>query len=307
MNSKRNIHIITWLMTRVALATVILGSLISTNLLADEWEEKYKPGTQVSGHLAIGPGNQTIAMPEGKWTIAFFQTSLNNVDTLFAKGFLFQQEDNRLTKGVWLQVPLNYNANGYISSKNCERTNLHFIEKIENADSGNQNCYYVNHYRVTLSGSKSAIVNKIGKYFLTRKIQVPNHLFQIGHRLADVSSMLIVKYYFSPTTDGFEDHPRTNWTDSPWHPSAITNDPRKTQYVGKLINWSKQWHPVVVKGFQGKLAPGDTVKVTDEEKAPATISSTVEERLKKLKRLFDENLITSEEYEGQRKEILNSL
>jgi hypothetical protein len=281
--------------------------LLSSPLSADEYEDRFKPGTKISGHLALNSHSPIIALPPGIWEVAGFKTTTNNIDTLFASGFLFQREGQKFLKGVYFIVPTNH-ADGYLPAKYCERTNMHFIRKISNDSGGDQDCYYVNHYRVTLSGSKNQFVNKIGEYLINEEIEVPNHLVQSGHRKADSSMMLTVRYYFNPLIDGFDDFPRTTWADSPWHPSAIIGDEKKQKYIHKIIDWTKRWHPVFIDGFKEKLTAGGTVNVSgNRPPASPKIEGSAEDRLISLRRLLDRDLITRDEYNTRRKEILDSL
>ncbi len=54
----------------------------------------------------------------------------------------------------------------------------------------------------------------------------------------------------------------------------------------------------------GKGYIGPNIEIEDDGEAPA---ETAEERLKKLQSLYDQRLITPEEYEEKRKEILREL
>ena len=57
----------------------------------------------------------------------------------------------------------------------------------------------------------------------------------------------------------------------------------------------------------GKKYIGPEIYIEDDTEKPAGSGSSVEERLQELREIYDRRLITDEEYEAKRKEILDEL
>lgn len=160
-----------------------------------------------------------------------------------------------------------------------------------------------------MSGSKSKLKNAAGDYIRERNITVPNHLILSGYRFADADKFLDVWYLVNPQFDGFPSYQRTSWTDSPWHPHSVATDPKKKAYIDRLKVWTEEWHQRVRAGFDEKLT-GAAIQIPAKptvSASPASESSSVADRLKQLDALFKKELISKEEYEQRRKQILDSL
>lgn len=172
-----------------------------------------------------------------------------------------------------------------------------------------QDCRWVNHYRLTLIGSKSKFARDLGLWFQERNRPIPNHLIQVGFRFADIARFLNVYYYFNPEKDGFDAYPRTSWNESPWNPTnVVISGPRKIAYINRLKAWTDEFYPKVKAGFNGKFAGLSQPKPPPTVTPPITPkSSAVADRLKQLDDLFKQKLISKQEYEQQRKAILDSL
>ena len=116
-----------------------------------------------------------------------------------------------------------------------------------------------------------------------------------------------MKYYFFPNVEEFENYPKTEWRQSPWNKTNVSIDPKKTAYVGKIIQWNDMFYSTVKTGFNGKLTGASVQNPTPPVVKSPSVSPSVAERLKKLSALFNQELITKQEYEDKRKEILNSM
>lgn len=242
---------------------------------ADSYEDRFKPGTTFSGNIEFNSTSPVIPMPPGTWEVAYFQTwmgSQQHTNVLNAKGLFVQRKDGNLYRVVYLAAPLSYNMNGYSSSKTCDRINMHFMNKVANTPGGDQDCHYVNHNTPAQAGNKSKFANAVGKYFLDNKIPWANHMIYSGHHLASSNLVLAVRYYFNPQAEGFENYDRTTWKVSPWHPSTVASDEKKMKYVQKIINWSKNWHAVVHRGFKRELKGGEIIGVV-EKPAPQDLDT----------------------------------
>jgi len=274
-------------------------------------EKRFTPGTKFQRTVSVGVGGQNIPLPDGVWEVAASKTTTNNHATPILFVILFQEVNSRLSKAMYFSTPLSGDPNGvgYLESKTCRRDNMHYRITDENVSGGDQDCRWVNHYRVTLKGSTTKLKGDAGEYLAKRGISYPNHLIESGHRFADVSSFLNVHYYFSPDYDGFEDYRRTTWSDSPWHPQNTSGSDNKNQYIRRIRTWTDKWHGMVKAGFAGALPTVSSVrsKPTVSAPNPAAKSGKVSERLERLKKLMKDGLITKDEYDQKRQTILDSL
>jgi hypothetical protein len=290
------------------------------------------------------PDKSVIFLPPGKYEVAVYYTwrSLQNngMSRLTLHQIVKQTSDEKIVKNA---VSVMYNTNvaefGWQESKLCERKNLHFIDKKANYQH-EQDCYGLNHYRPTLVGHKNKYIAASGVRLVKRGIRLP----QIGllpfFRFTDNFSMMEIYYFFNPEGYGFEEQERTTWKGSPWHPSGIWNHPQKDKFKNVVLDWTKKYYPTIKKAAWGKVADPfklpdiisvahdnqhETVKPTGassiettEKKPPSgpkrseqpsavDQQSTLDSRLKAVKKLEDAGLISKEEAAAKRKEILKNL
>ena len=271
-------------------------------------ENSVRPGMKFSGSIAVGVSPMRLPLPDGEWEVASTYSSQNNHNVTIFSAILFQEKNNELHRALYFQTPLSVDNNGlgYVNSKLCSRDDMHYRNTFADTSGGKQDCEWVVHYRVTLAGSKNKINNEAGVYLKANGITYPNHLIQVGNRIADELTFLNYNYYFNPAADGFVDSPRTTWSGSPWHPQAITTDNRKSQYISEIIEWGKDWHQKVKAGFSGKLAPKYASQSKPVTSTPnvSKPSGATSDRLTKLKGLYEKKLITKDEYDRMKQDLV---
>jgi hypothetical protein len=101
-----------------------------------------------------------------------------------------------------------------------------------------------------------------------------------------------------------------DWRSSDWHRDRIAQSPERAAYVAKLKAWGeKQWQ-LFELGMHNKLpaspvaVPGTTAQTNTH---PPSEGRTPTERLQVLKQLFDQKLITQEEYDRKKAEVIKSM
>jgi hypothetical protein len=289
------------------LFVILVGGCVTTQ----DVENKFRPGSTFQNIIEVGITGQNIPLPDGTWEVASSETTLNNHSVPILKTILFQQKNLRLSKAMYISTPLTFDNEGigYVVTKNCSRDDMHYRETKEDSTGGDQDCKWVNHYRLTLKGSKYSISRNAGEYLERKGISYPNHLIQSGHRFASTSSFLTLYYYFAPNMDGFENYPRTTWNDSPWHPQNTHDGTKKEAYIRQVKDWTDKWHKAFKAGFSGlppifKTKYAGSTNVTPKKK---NIIDQVPERLLNLKKLFNDGVISKDEYDMKRKTILDSL
>lgn len=267
-----------------------------------------KPGMIFENSIRVGLDPIQLALPKGKWEVGGVREYQNNVDTTIQDVFLYQQKGGKLSKAIWFKTPLELNIYGYLQSKYCSRDNMHYRKTVIDYRTGDQDCRWVNHYRITLHGNKIKMWRDAGAWLTERKIDVPAAAIDAGYRLSDGSTFIMVHYFFNPEVDGFSPPREANWNTSDWHPSNTVRDPKKVAYINRLKAWSDEYYPKVKAGFKGKLTGSPQLKPTPTITTPTTPkSSTVADRLKQLDDLLKQQLISKQEYDERRKEILKEL
>jgi len=284
---------------------LLVGSFSATTIANSD----IKSGMVFENLIHLKETNTQIALPPGKWEVGSAEERGNSVGEYSLAVNLFQEVNGTLSKVVFFITPLEYSPRGFVESKYCLRDNMHYRETISSANGGDQECRWINHETLTLKGSRSKLNRMLGEHLETKNIKVPIHAIHSGYRFADTQRFLDLQYYVFPLNDGFPDYERTSWSGSPWHPQSISDDPKKRAYIERLKLWTKEWHERARAGFDNKLIDAPQIMPTKPTviDQPTSEPSSAADRLKQLGTLFKQGLISKDEYERKRKEILKGL
>lgn len=288
----------------VFFAPIVISLLLMGCQTTSKSSSSVPPGTLFQNAIKIGIGSQQIPLPKGTWEVAASDVTLNNQSTHIQSMTLFQRQGSKVSKAIYISTPLDIGNYGYVQAKNCRRDDMHYRKTEIDILGGDQDCAWVNHYRVTLKGSTNKIGAATGTYYEEKGLTYSNHLIQSGYRFADAGTFLTLHYFFDPSMDGFENYPRTAWMDSPWHPQSILGDAKKEIYVNRIKSWTDEWHVKVRAGFRGELASVSNVVASPPS---SKLNEESASRLKNLRSLLDQKLIDQVEYDRKRQEILKSL
>jgi|GEM_PF-3448740 len=136
-------------------------------------------------------------------------------------------------------------------------------------------------------------------------------------RYGDLDKFAQIIVHVFPSTYGF-DNPRVGIINtSPWHPANINSDPDRSKFIEALRNYSE----LLVTHFDSAYETGNsnspiptfqykiTASVKDQEMLKKEINSnnnpaSKRERLRDLKKLFDQGLVSQDIYDDQQKKIL---
>lgn len=105
----------------------------------------------------------------------------------------------------------------------------------------------------------------------------------------------------------------TAWSNSDWHLNQVQSDSKKVAYIERLKAWGKGWKPKIDVGFDGKLqilmraAPKPSPKKALKQAVPSAKGGEITRKLKRLKKPYDQGLITEADYAGKRKQLLKGL
>ena len=135
-------------------------------------------------------------------------------------------------------------------------------------------------------------------------------------------NMLRYRVYLPPEHYNFERERKYSYSDSPWVPNNIDRHPKKKKFIKGAISWAKSWKKLVKKGFvdnqlslqevlnhpkiDGSMAITAPAKKVSSPKVTAPAGDMVS-KLKKLKKLYDAELISEEEYKEKKKAILEAM
>lgn len=101
-----------------------------------------------------------------------------------------------------------------------------------------------------------------------------------------------------------------------------TNTQKKKQFTDQAKGWAKSWNDLITKGINNQLTVGEvqshrTINGVSPKTSRATSSNQkgsysedggdAMAKLKKLKAMFEAELITQDEYEAKKSEILSSM
>ena len=136
-------------------------------------------------------------------------------------------------------------------------------------------------------------------------------------RYGDWDKFAIIRFHVFPSTYGLE-NPRVGIINtSPWHPSNINSDPDKSKFVEALKNYSELLVTHLdlayetgssnspMPAFQYKIAASVATQEAPKQAVNSNTGVTSkEQKLRDLKKLFDQGLVSQDIYQDQQKKIL---
>ncbi|MCW9054969.1 MAG: SHOCT domain-containing protein [Candidatus Pacebacteria bacterium] len=268
-------------------------------------------GQVYHGVVSVNNNTPQIPLPDGDWILMGSSISSNNTGQRFAHGILGQFKNNTLDRAAYFGVALDIPSAGWIESKFCERDNIHFIQKTSNYRGGDQDCWGVNHYRLTLTANNlPPYMEQARDYVISRKISLPLNTIIVQYRHADHLKLLDLTYHFNPENEGFSPPAQAEWSSSDWHRDRAYMDERKMAFIAKIKSWGEGFKTKVEAGFKRQLSSVQMNQPSQMNKetpvgSDAGSDGDLTNRLSKLKSLYEQKLITKEEYAKRKKEILD--
>ena len=223
-------------------------------------------GTRFADEIPIG--DRKIPLPDGEWTVIGNAIDRNNDEGYFVSEMLVGTRDRTVIGAVeiYSSLPIKRAGSGgligggdrrqgWLTHRSCSRDDMHFVKVISNVRLGEQDCWWINHWRMHRTGK--AITEhweEAVKYLMENKISAPLDMLGVSFRLADKSDYLTVNYFFNPEVEGLKS---TNdrywniktWETSDWHPDKVKNDNSKSDYIKKLKAWGERWHLKLRQSF----------------------------------------------------------
>ena len=111
---------------------------------------------------------------------------------------------------------------------------MHFAKVHANVRLGEQDCWWVNHWRMHRSGGgNTEHWMESRKYLADNRIEAPLDMVAVSYRLANKVDYLTLNYFFNPEISGFEAEKNIHWSihtweTSAWHPDQTKENEKKT-------------------------------------------------------------------------------
>lgn len=229
-------------------AVMLLAACQTTN---SKLETIPAQGSSVSGSYAAANGRVTVPLPEGTWVVAgsgFNRAGYNNP---IEEVVLVQVKNDEAVGFVEIRTPVVRSGTGFVDSRFCERKDIHHIVRKINVDGGAQDCWGVNHFRMTLTGDVPHYLDQARQYLVNNKIKSPLNAINVSYRFGDKSYFVDASYLFNPEAEGFAPPQIAEWSTSDWHRDRVYMDPDKVAYIDKMKAWGRDWYPKVKAGFEG--------------------------------------------------------
>lgn len=291
--------------------SLIIFCLLIPNIVFAKW--KYNVGDIVQNEVVFGVRDK-FKLPPGQFTIGIIASEKEFKDIM-----LYQIDK----KSGYLRWAIHFYATGstkwayWNPPKFCERTNVYFIKKFK----GNQNyaCWMVNHTRSDI-GANKGFWAKVRKYEIDQKIKTPDIFVYSHHEYSKGSKLWGSEYFYNPELDGVPKPISKEWDTSEFHKQRVMDYPKHEEFLKKYISVSAGF----VDEFNKMKKIKETSKLSlnikenfsqvsinvdndlsqDSLKKSGNESNDIVKKLKELRELYDNGILTKEEFEKAKKKIL---
>ncbi len=261
---------------------------------------KHRVGDIFQGSFVIGTYNTNIPLPEGEWKLIGYQQKSNDINTLLNNAVLTQTSKNQVSKFIEVSSP-NANHNwGYTANNFCTRDDVIHIVSRANQDGGKQDCWGINHWRMTLEENSWDYWKNALKYYKANDVKIPINALVVIYRKANRNKFVQVTYGFNPELEGFSPPVYAAWSTSDWHKDRYHTDKKKVEYIQTLKDWATAWDDKVDAGFAGQ--PHQATSQTNNRGYEEVTS-----KINQLKKMVEDGVITKADYEKKKHELLNGL
>ena len=223
------------------LLIVILSLLWCSTSYAATSYHNYAEGDIVENVLVFGKKSDIkIPLPEGKWEVgAIHMRRTKGTRTKIHEVALFQFKDDTYKGAVLINV--SEKVNGYwVTPKWCKRKSVYFIKT--NVSGKNYNCWFVNHFRTSMSHEAKGIDKKIVDYLVNKRIKIPDIAIYSQHESARQSKgiNIFMQYFVNPELEGIDPPIGLDWNTSEYQKTKVFNHPKKEKFLNDYIKRSAQ-------------------------------------------------------------------
>ena len=304
--------------------------LLANNLQAKE----YSVGKTFENlfHIDFVSGKHTIPLPPGVWHLAHkFEALSDGPDNpnRISTHLLTRITEGRVTGLASIRMGKDTPTNGWEPDGACEnkkwRDKAHLIQGHGGEYDDEEDCLIVK-WRWRFKSHRKNFV-PIVRYLSSKKFEwadMPYSWVSLYFFYTGEGDFLNYYMYLPPEQYGFKQEEEYDQYDPiiPWMPNNINQHPKKKKFMESAISWAKSWKKLVKKGFvdnqlslqevlnhpkiDGSMAIAAPAKKVSSPKVTAP-AGDIENKLKKLKKLYDAELISEEEYKEKKKAILEAM
>lgn len=220
---------------------------------------------------AFSVGGKQVPLPPGEWTVIGTAIEKDGARGFHTSSMLALIQKNQLVAAAEISTnipipkasrdgkPKSGEGEGWPTHQGCVRDDTHFLKVNANIRLGEQDCWWVNHWRMHRSGfAASEHWKKAQKYLAENKIRAPLDMIGVTYRRANKDHYLTVNYFLSPKPSDSDDQNDVHWSiasweTSVWHPDLVKKDPKKAAYIKDVIAWGESWHPKIKGLFDAGL------------------------------------------------------
>ena len=269
-----------------------------------------------------------IDLPPGKWTVidkfgwqvkaveyrgvALAQVKNNVLDSYF-------EIDNLDGNGKWIAHVVEFVRSQFFANQydGCYQRPEYYLVKVKKSG-GFFNCFKIRHEDTEKllfapdDKRRKTATSFIRKYFRDNNIEVPKIMLSRYHGFLAASvkdSYYGIFYVFNPETHGAPKNKFFTEDSSEYHRANINNFPKKKKYIEDFIISAAYEHKKfekIVRARPRHLLNFSEYNIEEISKKTTTASgSQLTEQLKALKQLYDDGVLTKEEFTKAKKKILN--
>jgi hypothetical protein len=297
--------------------TFLLGSVAAQDMFAKKslfspYEATVEKYQVISGKSTIGEYPQ-LQIGEKMRVVYANVSSSTGVSIPLGRITLFSEREKKLLYAVDTIVNLEPGRMSGWTDEPCKRDNFLWKRSI-GGEFQNINCASINHfteYYVYPTGDFQQIV----VWAKDEGIEIPPTIIRVSFtRYSSGGKRIVYVVDINPEQYGIARDATMIWGSSSWHKDFIKRDPRKVEFIEKLKLWATDVQDQMDRALNkdGKAFVGmknldeylrDSVK---KEGIPKVANeNTTEQKLIRLKTLYEKGLMTESQYNDQVKEVLS--
>lgn len=215
---------------------------------------KMAQGTEVEGVATLG--RVQIPLPPGKWILIGAAETWSNPlgggqPRPFGHAYLALIERDRLVGFISAMAPGQTSDLVRTWDKQCERTDVYFIDAAPKYQLREQSCFYVVHAARTWTAWPNMGAGLEAAYtWLAEhpKVVKPSTMLLVRHSNVRASDFVEVEYNFSPEAFGFGPPRDRSAAGNDWHRDKLKNDPARDAFAQAVVAWAKDNQKRVLDG-----------------------------------------------------------
>jgi hypothetical protein len=311
------------------LIVIFLSLFLNINAYASKFSAKQ--GDTVENEVSFG--NDKFPLPEGKFLVAIVSKWLDFRDVLLVQidedtGIIrwkikLTATGNKSEKySAWLPGPMCKLNTGYFVKvkKGSSKFACWLVEssdsepKLITRTAKSNNFFSFGDIVYHKIKPTQGISEKIREFESQKNIKLPDMFFVSRHQYAKKARLYESEYYYNPEVDGIPEPENLEWERNEFHKQRIKNFPDHEAFLNKFISVSgsliDRFNQLnKVRGAMTLDASNYVVQASMNAQTSGANNETSKEsivdQIKQLKELLDAGVLTKEEFEKAKKQILN--